>query len=78
MLLYLMMVSVYHSAHLGMKTIISAITAFQAVLSGSNTDISYYNTSQDFSAGDLIHVFISYTGSNSNNSHDISVQLDMF
>jgi hypothetical protein len=44
--------------------------------SSANTQ-SYYNTTQDFAAGDYIHVEIVYTGSQ-NATHDITVQLDCF
>jgi hypothetical protein len=39
---------------------------------------SYYSRSQDFEAGDLIHVYVEYTGGNSNKTTDITVQLDCF
>lgn len=54
------------------------IPSFSAVLSGSNTDVSYYNSSQDFASGDLLHLGITYNGNNANLTEDISIQLDMF
>ena len=59
----------------------TAVTGFIGTLTGTNTDISYYNTTQDFAAGDLLHLGVTYTtgsGANNNKTHDITVQLDMF
>lgn len=57
---------------------IEEIPNFSARLSGSEKVIYYYNSSQDFAAGDLLHLGIVYTGNNDNTTEDISVQLDMF
>lgn len=57
---------------------ISDVTNYSLVFSNSDTQKSFYSGSQTFSAGDKIHVFVSYTGGASNTSHDITVQLDCF
>lgn len=57
---------------------ITPILSFSAQLSDSNTNISYYNSTYDFAAGDLLHVGVTYSGNNSNLTEDISIQLDMF
>jgi len=54
------------------------VTGYRIGFAGGTTDGSYYNTSQDFAAGDHIHVGITYTGGNANETHDITVQLDIF
>jgi hypothetical protein len=51
---------------------------YSVTLSNSETDKSLYSISQTFGAGDLIHVYLTYTGNNSNTSHDLTVQLDLF
>jgi hypothetical protein len=54
-------------------------TDFTLTLTGTATNASYYSKSVNFAAGDLIHVFVSYTGSGSlNTTHDLAVQLDCF
>jgi len=57
---------------------IADITGFTLIFTDTDTTKSFYNGSQTFSAGDKIHVFISYTGGGGNTSHDITVQLDCF
>jgi hypothetical protein len=57
---------------------IANVPGFTLTLSNTTTDLSYYASSQDFQAGDLLHVQLSYDGNNSNDAQDISVQLDMF
>jgi hypothetical protein len=57
---------------------IEEIPNFSATLSDSEKVIYYYNSSQDFAAGDLLHLGVVYTGNNDNTTEDISVQLDMF
>jgi hypothetical protein len=54
------------------------VTGYRITFAGGSTDGSYYNTSQDFAAGDLIHVGITYSGGNQNETEDITVQLDVF
>ena len=56
----------------------SATAIYQVIFSNLETEKHYYDTTQDFNAGDLLHVFISYTGGGGNTSHDIAVQIDMF
>jgi len=57
---------------------IADVAGYSVTLSGSETDKSLYSISQTFGAGDLIHVYLTYTGNNSNTSHDLTVQLDLF
>lgn len=57
---------------------IADITGYTLVFTGSDTAKSYYSSSQDFVNGDRIHVLVSYTGGNSNTSHDLTVMLDCF
>jgi hypothetical protein len=58
---------------------IQNVPGYTIVLSGTTTVVSYYNKTQTFGAGDLIHVLVSYTdGSQNNATHDLSVQLDCF
>jgi len=45
---------------------------------GATINQSYYNSSQDFVAGDLLHFGVTYTGGNRNTTTDITVQLDVF
>jgi hypothetical protein len=51
-------------------------TSVVVSITGTNTSNTYYNTSVDFAIGDKISVFIER--SNSNNAHDVSIQLDLF
>ena len=39
---------------------------------------SFYNSSVRLNTGDLLHLQITYTGGNSNNASDLSVQIDLF
>ena len=57
-----------------------ADTVYTLTISGSTSPVSLskYDASVNFAAGDLIHVFVSYTGGSSNATHDLSVQLDCF
>ena len=57
---------------------ITDVTGYTLLFTDTDTTKSFYNGSQTFSAGDKIHVFISYTGGGGNTSHDITVQLDIF
>ena len=57
---------------------IADVTNFTLSFTGAETSKSYYSGSQTFSAGDRIHVFVSYTGGSANTTHDITVQLDCF
>lgn len=40
--------------------------------------MTFYNGSVDLSTGDKLHVHVSFTGGNSNATHDLTVQLDLF
>jgi len=53
-------------------------TIFTVTISNSTNDGYFYNGSLSLSAGDKIHVYVSYTGSNSNLTHDLTIQLDVF
>ena len=58
---------------------ITTIPNFRKTITGAGaTSISYYDTTKDLKAGDRIHVGVTYTGGNSNQTHDITIQLDMF
>jgi hypothetical protein len=57
---------------------ITAVTLFTLTFTGTDISKNYYNSSQDFAAGDLLHIGITYTGGNGNTTTDISLQLDMF
>jgi hypothetical protein len=56
----------------------AAIPGFVLTFTGTTINQSFYNASQNFAAGDLIHVGITYTGDNGNLTTDISVQLDLY
>jgi len=53
-------------------------SAFTVTLSGTTVVANYYNSSLRLATGDRVHVYVSYTGNNSNLAHDLTVQLDMF
>lgn len=53
-------------------------TVFTVTLSNTTTEEYFYNGSVALSAGDKLHVYVSYTGNNSNLTHDLTVQLDLF
>jgi hypothetical protein len=55
----------------------TTISGFTLVFGATDTDKSFYNASQTFSAGDYLHVKIVYTD-NGNLTNDIAVQLDLF
>lgn len=57
---------------------IAAVTPYTLLFNSADTIKSYYNASQTFNAGDLIHVYVSSTGGNGNLANDLSVQLDCF
>jgi hypothetical protein len=57
---------------------ITNVTGYSLVFGATDTDKAYYDTTQTFGAGDRIHVLISYTGGNGNNTSDVTVQLDCF
>jgi hypothetical protein len=52
-------------------------TLFTLTLSNAITNLSKYDASVDFAAGDLLHLRISYDA-NANATQDVAVQLDMF
>jgi hypothetical protein len=51
---------------------------FTVTFSNAETSKSFYDSSLRLNTGDLIHLYISYTGGNSNTAADATVQLDMF
>jgi hypothetical protein len=57
---------------------IADVTDYSIVFSNAETTKSFYSGSQTFSAGDKVHVLVSYSGGSANTTHDITVQLDMF
>lgn len=57
---------------------IADVPNYTLSFTGAEFNKSFYSGSQTFSAGDRIHVFVSYTGGSGNTTHDITVQLDCF
>ena len=54
-------------------------TAFTITYSGTtNGSLTNYAQSISLAQGDLLSLQLTYTGSNSNNAHDLTVQLDLF
>ena len=53
-------------------------TPFTVTIGPSDTLKTFYNGSTRLNVGDRIHLFISYTGSNQNNAHDVTAQIDLF
>jgi hypothetical protein len=53
-------------------------TLFTVTISGTATTGTFYDASHRVNTGDYVHVYLSYTGNNSNNAHDATVQVDMF
>jgi hypothetical protein len=51
---------------------------YRFVLTDSTTDISYYDRTYDFNSGDKISVGVTFSGTTTNTTHDLSIQLDMF
>ena len=56
----------------------AAVTGYEVGFAGSEINKSFYNGSQDFATGDLLHVGVTYTGGNANLTTDMTVQLDLF
>jgi hypothetical protein len=54
-----------------------ADTVYTLTLSNAITNVSYYNASVSFAAGDYIHVRVTYDA-NANATVDLNVQLDLF
>jgi hypothetical protein len=56
------------------------ITTSGITITFTNSDIfkSYYNSSLRLNVGDLIHLYITYTGGNANTGHDLTCQIDLF
>jgi len=59
---------------------IAAVTPYTLLFNSADTIKSYYNASQTFNAGDLLHVNVTRTtgGAPNNAASDLSVQLDCF
>jgi hypothetical protein len=53
-------------------------TVFTVTFGESNLNETFYNASVRLNTGDRLHVYITYTGNNGNNAHDLTVQLDTF
>jgi hypothetical protein len=53
-------------------------TPFTVTLTGTEKSGTFYNSSVNLNTGDFIHLFMSYTGDNANNAHDITAQIDLF
>ena len=52
-------------------------TSFSVILSDSTLEGTYYNTSYRCGTGDLIHLYIDFSG-NKTAAHDITAQIDLF
>jgi hypothetical protein len=53
-------------------------TAFTVTISNTQTEGTFYNSSVSLNTGDKLHLFLTYSGGNSNNAHDITAQIDLF
>jgi hypothetical protein len=53
-------------------------TPFTVTMSSAAKDGSFYNGSLSLNSGDKIHLYMTYTGNNANNGHDITVQIDLY
>ena len=53
-------------------------SSFTVTFNNSDTFKSYYNSSLRLNAGDLIHLYITYSGGNGNTAHDLTCQIDLF
>jgi hypothetical protein len=59
--------------------VITAISGYTLTFTGATQLQSYYNSTQDLAAGDLLHVGIVWLpAGNTNTSADVTVQLDLF
>ena len=52
------------------------VAGYSLNFTGTTQSASYYNSSQNFAAGDRIHAYLAYTGVST--AHDFTLQLDMF
>jgi hypothetical protein len=55
-----------------------ADTIFTLTISGTTTNANFYNGSVRCGTGDLIHLYLSYTGAGGNAATDITAQIDLF
>jgi hypothetical protein len=55
-----------------------AIPGFLLTFTGNTVNQSFYNASQNFAAGDLIHVGVTFTGGSANLTTDVAAQLDLY
>jgi hypothetical protein len=53
-------------------------TSFNLLFDSTSLFETFYNGSLKLNAGDYIHLYVSYTGGNTNTGHDLTVQLDIF
>jgi hypothetical protein len=51
---------------------------FTLTFNNSDTFKTNYNSSLRLNTGDLIHLYITYTGGNGNTAHDLTCQIDLF
>jgi len=59
--------------------VITPISGYTLTFTGATQLQSYYNSTQDLAAGDLLHVGIVWLpAGNTNASADVTVQLDLF
>jgi hypothetical protein len=60
------------------STGIIASTPFTVTFTGAELTKSFYSASYNLNTGDLIHLYVTYTGAGSNLAHDITAQIDLF
>lgn len=53
-------------------------TPFTITFIGTQVEGSFYNSSLSLNTGDKIHLYMTYTGNNANNAHDITAQIDLY
>ncbi len=53
-------------------------TVFTLTISGTNTTGLYISSSLTFAIGDLLSVYVTYTGGNTNLTRDLTLQLDIY
>jgi hypothetical protein len=52
-------------------------TSFTVTFGAADTTKNFYNASLSLTTGDRVHLQVTYTGSNANTAHDLTVQLDI-
>ena len=71
-------ITVYQTRAVNVPSNTPTATSFTLTFGATDTQKAFYSGSVQFNFGDLIHVYVSYTGSNGNNASDLNLQLDMF